>query len=359
MEKKSVRNSNVELLRILAALGVIVLHYNNAEIGGGFRYVEVFSANSYIMYFLENMFICAVNLFVLITGFFMSEKKKVSIRKPIELVCQVIVFNMGILLLRTIIGGSILPWKEYLIGILPLNYYVTLYIVVYLLSPYINMLLGSLTDGSFKSLVTMLFILFSLWPTILETVSMIAGGDLGGMNTIGITGSQSGYTSLNFILMYILGVYLKRTITRENPTKYLWKLCLCWIIQFAISYIAMVKGFGMGPIWAYSNPLVILSAIYSFMLFYNMKEIKSKAINELAKASFTVYLMHSFFLSKIKIDVFVGMNPIIYVGHVIISCMVIYLICYILYLIYNLIASHVFKYLNKKIYFLDVTCEKL
>ena len=179
------------------------------------------------------------------------------------------------------------------------------------------------------------------------------------MNTIGITGSQSGYTSLNFILMYILGVYLKRTITRENPTKYLWKLCLCWIIQFAISYIAMVKGFGMGPIWAYSNPLVILSAIYSFMLFYNMKEIKSKAINELAKASFTVYLMHSFFLSKIKIDVFVGMNPIIYVGHVIISCMVIYLICYILYLIYNLIASHVFKYLNKKIYFLDVTCEKL
>ena len=33
MAKKE-RQSNIELLRILAILGVIILHYNNPEIGG-------------------------------------------------------------------------------------------------------------------------------------------------------------------------------------------------------------------------------------------------------------------------------------------------------------------------------------
>ena len=39
------RQSNIELLRILAILGVILLHYNNDSSGGGFRFVEPGSLN--------------------------------------------------------------------------------------------------------------------------------------------------------------------------------------------------------------------------------------------------------------------------------------------------------------------------
>lgn len=34
MDKKKDRESNIELLRILAMIGVIMLHYNNPTIGG-------------------------------------------------------------------------------------------------------------------------------------------------------------------------------------------------------------------------------------------------------------------------------------------------------------------------------------
>lgn len=34
MDKRRDRESNIELLRILAMLGVIILHYNNPYIGG-------------------------------------------------------------------------------------------------------------------------------------------------------------------------------------------------------------------------------------------------------------------------------------------------------------------------------------
>ena len=36
--EKNERQSNIELLRIIIMIGVVVLHYNNPEIGGGLRY---------------------------------------------------------------------------------------------------------------------------------------------------------------------------------------------------------------------------------------------------------------------------------------------------------------------------------
>lgn len=41
MNKKIDRESNIELLRILAMLGVIILHYNNPSIGGGYHLLKM------------------------------------------------------------------------------------------------------------------------------------------------------------------------------------------------------------------------------------------------------------------------------------------------------------------------------
>ena len=73
------RQSNIELLRILAIMGVIVLHYNNPLIGRGITYAKEGSVNFYILYFLESLFACGVDLFMLISGYFMCESKKKSV----------------------------------------------------------------------------------------------------------------------------------------------------------------------------------------------------------------------------------------------------------------------------------------
>lgn len=355
-DKATIRNSNIELLRICAALGVIILHYNNENMGGGFRYVDMQSINSYLMYFFENVAICAVNVFVLISGFFMSKKREVNTSKAVELIVQVIVFNAATLMLRLLANGFALSWKECLVTLLPLNYYVTLYIVVFLLSPYINSFLSGLKDSIFKKLVLILVVLFSVWPTILDVMSLVLESDFGGMNTIGINGSQNGYTIVNFMLMYIIGAYLKRCIYPKKAINYLWRLCICWGIQFMCSYIAAMVGVGLDIVWAYCNPMVILTAIYTFLFFYNLKEIKSKVINSLAKAAFTVYLLHMLFVGRIAIERFVNSSPLIYLLHVTLSCICIYLICYIVYLFYNYIISRVFGYLEKFIKFPVISC---
>lgn len=50
---KAKRQSNIELLRIMTMCGVIVLHYNNATIGGGLAYAQ--GINLVILYYLESL----------------------------------------------------------------------------------------------------------------------------------------------------------------------------------------------------------------------------------------------------------------------------------------------------------------
>jgi surface polysaccharide O-acyltransferase-like enzyme len=101
---KKQRQSGIELLRILAAMGVVVLHYNNPMIGGGLTYAK--GINSALLYLLEALFVCAVNLFVLINGYFDINHQSRDLIKPLRLIVEVIFFNEAFYLLHFIIGGG-------------------------------------------------------------------------------------------------------------------------------------------------------------------------------------------------------------------------------------------------------------
>lgn len=42
---EKIRNSNIELLRILTAMGIMILHYNNTTMGRGLTLAENYSIN--------------------------------------------------------------------------------------------------------------------------------------------------------------------------------------------------------------------------------------------------------------------------------------------------------------------------
>lgn len=162
MKVKLVRDSNIELARILAIIGVIILHYNNPEIGGAFNYADKGSYNYYILYFLESISICAVNLFVLISGFFMYKTKSRNLMKPFQLLSQVIIFSGGIYLLKVLLGKAIFSPVSFVKALIPNNYFVILYIVLYFISPYLNIVFENLTEKKMREMVVILFLIFSI-----------------------------------------------------------------------------------------------------------------------------------------------------------------------------------------------------
>ena len=47
------RESNIELLRIVLMLGVIILHYNNSSIGGAFEFTANMPVSKLVLYFFD------------------------------------------------------------------------------------------------------------------------------------------------------------------------------------------------------------------------------------------------------------------------------------------------------------------
>ncbi|WP_291236076.1 hypothetical protein [Frisingicoccus sp.] len=85
MAKPNERASNIELLRIISMLGIITLHYFNEDMGG----VSAFAVFPELLWIvskvLQSLAVPLVNCFVLITGYFMIERRELSFRKPVDL----------------------------------------------------------------------------------------------------------------------------------------------------------------------------------------------------------------------------------------------------------------------------------
>ena len=353
MSNRKLRDSNIELLRILAACGVIVLHYNNARIGGGYDAVNDGSLNQMIMTILESVTICAVNLYVLISGFFMRDSMKRDLLKPIGLLTQLIVWETIFCLVKELSKGNSINFNVILNYLTPTYWFVFVYIALYLISPYINLVWKRLDDRNKNILLIIWIGLFAVYAFIPDMLKKLADDKLMGASTVGLEGSQAGYTIVNFVLMYLLGCWLRDREDKgiKNSTG---KLVLLFFIDaaviFGLTYLdKLITG---DPIyytivWNYENPLVIIEAVLAFMIFKNLKIGNNKVINRLAAASFPSYLIHVNLLEYCGIRKYVTGNTGLLILHIICSTAVIYIISFLLNMIYDLAFRPLFSLIEK------------
>ena len=283
---------------------------------------------------------------MLISGYFSCKSRKTVLQKPVDLLIQVILFSSAWAILTGVLKGS-LTAKGLLGSLVPANYFVILYITVYLLSPYLNLMYEKIN----KNFIVLTVILFSVWPTFVEVFCQITGKEFNGLSTIGMYGSQWGYQIVNFILMYFVGMFIRKYIEELNKIKIsrLMTIFVCVVTLIALwASVSEAYGFNRNMAWIYCNPLVILEAVILFLLFSKFDIGCNKLINKFASASFTVFLVHNYVITHIKIEWAVSQNPIIMLGHVTGSAILIYCLCYLIDVIYKLFENLLFKRIKKK-----------
>ena len=202
------RESNVELLRIILMMMVITLHFNIPS-GHAIELASNEPINLNILNILESFSICAVDTFVLITGYFNCKSTQSRMSKVISLLMQVAVYNLITYSIKVAIGSATFSIGQLIIHLFPSNWYISIYIALYLLAPYINYVICSLSREKFRVLLLCSFILFSVNPTVLTFVQDYMGWNVDGLSAISIAGAGNGYTLINFILMYIIGAYIR------------------------------------------------------------------------------------------------------------------------------------------------------
>lgn len=82
---------------------LLFLHYNLRGTVDGFTFVAAGSFNQVVLYFFESTFVCAVDLFILISGYFLSGTQKRNLVKPFELIVQTILFALSVYLIRLLL----------------------------------------------------------------------------------------------------------------------------------------------------------------------------------------------------------------------------------------------------------------
>lgn len=140
-EIKPARQSNFELLRIICMLLIVGHHI---AVHGNYPATQNIAANDYVVRFFATGGKLGVNIFVLISGYFMVNSQ-FRLKKLLKLFAQILFYSLLIFALFLITGKS-----EYSHGLLvntlfPVStnawWFVTAYIIMYCLSPFLNILI--------------------------------------------------------------------------------------------------------------------------------------------------------------------------------------------------------------------------
>ena len=287
-----IKNSNIELLRIISMIMIIALHILNQ---GLFLSNSVLLSSKYnVLWSVEIAFYCAVNLFALITGYIYVKKEKVSLRSLFLLWLQVVFYTLGIFFIFLIISPEVLTIKDFIKSCFPILFnqywYVTAYFGMYLFIPYINRLIKSFSKKEFKKLLFILVIVFSIIPTIVPT-------DIFSINY--------GYSTAWLVVMYFIGAYIgrfKEEFLKISKLKsfIIYLLSVGFVVGFKLTMeTATLKILGkpiLGDyILSYTSIFIVISSVALFIFILNLKINKKlvKLINNTGKLSFGVYLIHT------------------------------------------------------------------
>ena len=308
--------------------------------------------NLLVLQFLCSLCSCAVNIFVLISGYFLISTTKRTIDKPLSLIIQTVLFSILFYLFSYVLGKTPLTVNAIINTIIPHNYFVTLYVVLYLLSPYINSLISIMNQSQCKRLIIFLLMIFSFYSTLIEIVREIFGLELAGASPVGLWGSQYGYTIINFSMLYLIGGYIGKYGININFNKL--KLIFIFFVSIIVVYIWRILEYQMihptqPSSTSYNNPFVICNAVCLFLIFKELK-FNNKIINNLAKSVFTCFLIHHYFFHFFRIEEFVSRSTYCMMLHLFATVSCIYIISWGVWKVYDIFFNSLIKkYLNKEI----------
>ena len=272
------RQSNIEILRIIATLMVITVHTAFFSLG----LPKVFNGSKLAVSTIQIWAIPAVDIFVLISGYFQIRPKVKSLGNYLF---QIFFYSISIYLLSLALGQCQLS----LHGIMECffmtdaNWFIKSYLLLFIISPILN----AFVDSSSKQMHCSIILAMLAYQTIFDFATR---ADLS---------IRNGYSTMSFILLYLIGSYIRKYSMGGGKTKVVavgMSLYLMMLLPVISSYLGFLDAHYASKYLqhglAYSNPLIIGVAV-CYLLFFLKVEVKSKIINWVAISSFAAFLIHA------------------------------------------------------------------
>lgn len=272
------RKSNFELLRIVSMLMIIVHHIS---LGCPWPQGEV--GKCVVLLVMQFGGKLGVDLFMLITGY-MSIKSRFKVRSLLRVAFQTWFYSVAILLLFLVFArGDVNDVKMFIKSFIPnlscLYWFVTFYIGVVLISPFLNALVAALGQDGTKKLLAVLLFAFSVIPTFVRLTFIL--------NNLAW-----------FSFLYLLAGYMRLWGTPWGGRKVLLWICTPFLVVTAVGIAAsLATGSRSLPLATAESVFMVAAAVGCFKWFSQLDLGSIKIVNTIASGSFAVYLIHSNWLS--------------------------------------------------------------
>lgn len=192
------RNINLDLIRCLAVFCVVSVHF---FLNSGFYQSAVVGKRMYVMMIMRTFFMICVPLFVILTGYLMNKKelklsyyygvvKTLSIYLGACIACNIY---------KVIVLKTSMSIKDFIISIFdfsaaPYSGYINMYIGLFLLIPFLNILYKGLTTKKHKIFLIFSLLMCTTLPSILN---------------IKVNLAPNYWVTMYPLTYYFIGAYLK------------------------------------------------------------------------------------------------------------------------------------------------------
>ena len=280
MKEKSMRQSNMELLRIVAMFLVLVVHADFLSLGTPTQdlcqTIPLFAWGQFVV---QSIAVVCVNVFVLLSGWFAIRPKWKSF---LNFIFQCFFFSIGTYVVCLSLGISELSLKGISACFFLSEFYwfIIAYIGLYLFAPVVNTFIETAGRIALRNFLVAFFVFQTLYAWCSN----------------GATFLLSGTNTLSFIGLYALARYI-----RLYPSKYTTLSSKVYFLLFF--FMALICGttiylltslgadFLIGRFYTYVSPIVIISSLLLLLAFSRLS-FTNKLVNWVASSCFAVYLLH-------------------------------------------------------------------
>lgn len=286
------RKSNIELFRILAMWGILILHcLGQGRILGA---VVSGTVSYYLFWTLEAFCYASVNFFALISGYFLVSGS-FKPRKVFVLWAQIFFWSILVFLVALVIGSCSLSGSSLVKAVFPVImrpwWYASCYLGLYLLSPFLRKGLLSLTQRQYAALVLVGLVMFCL-P----------------YDTFNVA---NGYSLIWLVYLFCLAGYVRRFGLFDKVSTRV--LLFLWLVaSFSIAGFKFLSEFIVPDmpysklLYGYNSLSCLAASVCLFLIMLRLTLPTSKTINTVAGSTFGVFLIHSHFAIRDTLWVFLG-----------------------------------------------------
>lgn len=295
---KKERESGIELYKVIAIFLIVLSHViqtltePNYVLGiGEGTFINIATATRDLDVLLLALFrICGAlgnNMFFICSAWFLVNSKKMSLKKVIHMVLDVWIINM------------IVFWGLHAIGIqfqisdtvrtffpttFANNWYITCYLLFYLIHPFLNRMLEQLNISEHFALTSFLFMIYFIIPVLpLEEINLFFANEL-----------------VIFLATYVIVSFIK---TYKNEWTENLKLNEGILFVSIVSYVALILSVDYLGLrtnyflnrlvrWNMNNSLFMFLIAFSSFNMMKKKKFINRTINYFSSLSLLVYIFH-------------------------------------------------------------------